>query len=148
MTQTRNQMRATALGAARYTLRRIGRKPLTASTNEALGALASYARKYRNMNGSQWYHSATEAEIAQFCQDWRAWQRRMATLVQLPGCRVHTRNSVVFLAVHLLPSGVEGFVMIADEETPVYVVDGSRQYEWATSQHDASYLAARLNSVR
>ena len=148
MALTRAQLRAAALGAARSFLRCHGYKPLTASTEQAVGALASYAREYPNINGSRWYLSATEEEIAQFCRDWQTWQRQMTTLVQLPGCRVSTRNSVVYLTVHLLPSGVEGFVMIADEETPVYVVDRSRQYEWATSKLDAMYLAARRYPVR
>jgi len=141
-------MRETALGAARSFLRCHGSSPLTTSTEQAVGALASYAREYPNMNGSRWSLSDKQEKIAQFCRDWQAWQRRMGALVQLPACRVYTRNSLVYLTVHLLPSGVEGFVMIADEQTPVYVVDRSRQYEWSTSKYDAMYLAARRYPVR
>lgn len=59
-------------------------------------------------------------------------------------CRIHTRNSVIFRTVYVDREEKErGTVLINGEKVQVFVVGGTDGREWATSQSDALYLAAR-----
>lgn len=78
---TQAQQRAIALQAARYQLRRMHRDVLQATAQEAHQALDDYARQYRNMVASQWYHAATDAQLSLFYCDWFAWQRQQRAML-------------------------------------------------------------------
>ena len=80
---TRAQQRGVALGASRYYLRQMQIDPLEASAEDAHAALDDYARCYPAMVGSQWYLTATDAELDRFYQDWHTWQRKQRCLLGL-----------------------------------------------------------------
>src|SRR5437868_4345076 len=62
----------------------------------------------------------------------------------LEDCRIHTRTSVIFRTVYLdQEDEKQGTVLINGERVRVFVVEGTDGREWATSQSDALYLAAR-----
>ncbi len=62
----------------------------------------------------------------------------------LDDCRIHTRNSVIFRTVYVDQEDEEvGTVLINSERVRVFVVKNTDSCEWATSQSDALYLAAR-----
>jgi len=77
---TRAQQRAVALSAARYQLRQLKVNLLEVSAADAHAALDDYARRYPEMVGAKWYHSAGEDELRLFYRDWQAWQRRYREL--------------------------------------------------------------------
>jgi len=59
-------------------------------------------------------------------------------------CRIHTRNSVIFRTVYVDRDDESvGTVLINGERVRVFVVEQTDGREWATTQSDASYLAAR-----
>jgi len=63
---------------------------------------------------------------------------------ELEDCRIHTRNSVIFRTVYGDQDDEEvGTVLINGERVRVFEVEGTDGREWATSQSDALYLAAR-----
>ena len=76
MERTRKQMRSSALAAARFELWFQGKNPVHAIGEEALAALRRYAHRYPNMEGSQWFFSAEEAEFIQFRRAWEQWRYR------------------------------------------------------------------------
>ena len=60
----------------------------------------------------------------------------------LYGCRVNLSTGFVYRTVRLLPDGVTGLVMLHGKQVQVFVVDGSRQHEWAISKSLAARCAA------
>ena len=78
---TRAQQRAVALSTARYQLRQLHVNLLEVSALDAHKALDDYARRYPAMVGSQWYHTASERELASFYREWRRWQHQQRCLL-------------------------------------------------------------------
>ncbi len=78
---TRAQQRAVALSAARYQLRQLQVNLLEVSAADAHAVLDDYARRYPAMVGSQWYHTASESELASFYREWRRWQHQQRCLL-------------------------------------------------------------------
>ena len=61
--------------------------------------------------------------------------------LELEDRRIHTRNSVIFRTVYLSrPRASVGEVQLHDGRVPVYLVEGTDFFEWATDKHDALYL--------
>ncbi|MGH2506585.1 MAG: hypothetical protein ACRDHZ_04080 [Ktedonobacteraceae bacterium] len=56
-------------------------------------------------------------------------------------CRVTLTDHFQYCSVQVLPGGVTGYALLDDEKVPVFVVDGSRQYEWAVSEDIAKLRA-------
>lgn len=71
-----------------------------------------------------------------------------SVLDQLPGCRVTLPHSFIYSTVHVLPGGVAGCVVLKEGVLLVYGVDGSRQYEWAWSKHEAARRAVEYRRPR
>lgn len=59
----------------------------------------------------------------------------------LHGCRITFCRDFLYGSVHVFPDGVTGYVECAGTKMPVFVVDGSRQYEWAISKSVAATRA-------
>jgi hypothetical protein len=68
---TRAQQRAVALSRVRYQLLQHHLNPLEASARDAHEVLDDYARRFPELVGSQWYHSASQNELNSFYRDWR-----------------------------------------------------------------------------
>ena len=60
----------------------------------------------------------------------------------LYGCRVHLSRGFRYQTVHVVPGNVTGYVVLDGAKVPVFVVDGSKQYEWAISRAVAAVHAA------
>lgn len=71
---TQAEMRAIALAAVRSEMRRLGMKPELTPYPSAHGVLDDLARVHPDLLASQWYRSASEAQIAQFYVDWERWR--------------------------------------------------------------------------
>jgi hypothetical protein len=65
----RPQQRAVASSAARNQLRHLQVNLLEVSADAAHAALEDYARRYPSIVGSQWYHTASESELASFYRE-------------------------------------------------------------------------------
>ena len=64
--------------------------------------------------------------------------------LELEDRRIHTRNSVIFGTVYLQrPRASVGEVQLHDGRTPVYLVQGTDFFEWATDKSHALYLSNR-----
>ena len=76
----RAEQRAVALSIARYQLRQLHVNLLEASACDAHVALDEYARRYPDLVGSQWYHSASQKDLNCFYREWRRWQKQQRHL--------------------------------------------------------------------
>ena len=68
---TLREKRATALGAVRSQMRRMGIDFKSETANDALTVLDDIARTEPNLIASEWYLNASDNQIALFKREWR-----------------------------------------------------------------------------